>query len=234
MSETKNLPELIAGHSTSERMPLNYVAAKNAIARCAKIDECKQWEDQAVALTAYAKQIKDKDLERAVRRIKLRAKVRMGELLTELEARHGGWQLPNGKMTNKRGLSPRYKAGLEAGIGRKGINEAVSMARVPVAVREQRIEASPPISPRALVDLGRARRFTTGRSSSDVYRELTANTGWGANLGQFCRWISGKSAPFLAAQLTAKDEIVKVRRDIVEAQEWLDTLDQHLKESNDE
>jgi len=229
MVDEKNLPELMAGRGVNARMPLNYEAAKNAIAKCARIDECKQWEDQAVALTAYAKQIKDKDLEQAVRRIKVRAKVRMGELLTKMEARHGGWQLPNGQMTNKRGLSPRYRAGLEADIGRRGINEAVSMARVPVSERERRIETTPPITTRQLADLGRVRKFKTGRGVSDAYKEITGNTGWGANLGQFSRWIAGKPAPYLAAQISAKDEADRIRKLIVSTQEWLDELEQHLE-----
>ena len=210
-------------------MPLNYLAAKGAVSKCVRLDECKEWSDKTMALASYARQIKDRELEQNAKRLRLRAQVRMGELLNELDAPHGGWPGPDGKMTNTRGMSQRYQTGLGAGLSRAMINRTVSMARVPEDRREQAIEAVPPISPRALSDLGRVRKFKTGTVVGATYRELV-NSGWGANLGRFVQWIDSKSATFLGAQITAPDEIKRLRKIIVQAQEWLDELDQAMKD----
>jgi hypothetical protein len=226
----KSLPKLpmaVENRIPNARMPLNYVAAKNAVAKCIRLDECKDWSDKTMALASYARQIKDDELEKNAKRLRLRAQVRMGELLLELDAPHGGWPGPDGKMTNTRGTSERYKTGLDAGLSRAIINRTVSMARVDEAKREAVIEADPPISCRALSDLGRVRKFKTGREVGAAYKELV-NSGWGANLGRFHAWIKGKSAAFIGSQITANDEIDRLRKLIVDCQEWLDELDQVL------
>lgn len=228
MSKKMHLPMAVENRMPTARMPLNYEVAKTAIKKCLRIDECKDWEDKTAALAAYARQIKDNDLLLTAKRIRVRAQVRMGELLLEYPAPHGGWQGPDGKIINPRGQSPRYKAGTQAGLSKATINRAVSMARVPKDLRESRIEADKPITHRQLADLGRVRKFKTGRAVGAAYKELTSNTGWGANLGAFTRWTAAHPAAYLAAQVTAADEIKRLKDMIEQAQEWLDEMEQRL------
>ena len=74
-------------------MPINYEAAKKALAECETVDQCKEWIDKAAAVEAYYLQSKDKDMEHRARRIRLRATVRAGELLNTLNGRPSfvGW-----------------------------------------------------------------------------------------------------------------------------------------------
>jgi len=74
----ENLPRL-----TAAKLPLAYESAKEALATCERIDECKDWADKMAALASYAKQADDKSLEVAATRIRARAIRRCGELLAE-------------------------------------------------------------------------------------------------------------------------------------------------------
>jgi hypothetical protein len=64
-----------------KQLPVNYVAACQALALCVKIDECKDWEDKAAAIAAYAAQQENPGMERDAKEIRLRAARRIGELL---------------------------------------------------------------------------------------------------------------------------------------------------------
>lgn len=63
-------------------LPASYEAAKQALATCTKLDECKDWSDKAQALASYARQADDDDLEKYAVKIKAHAIRRCGELLT--------------------------------------------------------------------------------------------------------------------------------------------------------
>jgi hypothetical protein len=71
-------------------LPATYAAAKVAIEKCARVDECKDWADKAKALAIYAKQSKDKTLEHNAIRIRARAIDRQGALLKQIEVTKGG------------------------------------------------------------------------------------------------------------------------------------------------
>ena len=62
-----------------------YDAAKQAVAACVSIDECRDWKDKAAALAAYARLARDEELENNARRIRARATRRIGELLLGIE-----------------------------------------------------------------------------------------------------------------------------------------------------
>lgn len=65
-------------------LPAVYSEARNALAKCARIDECKSWADRAAALASYAKQADDEQLLNNAKRIKARAIDRIGELAEEI------------------------------------------------------------------------------------------------------------------------------------------------------
>jgi len=62
------------------KLPATYDAAKQAITKLERVDECAKWADTAAALRAYAYQMKDRTLEVKAIRIRDRA-VRQGDLL---------------------------------------------------------------------------------------------------------------------------------------------------------
>lgn len=63
----------------------NYEAMRLQVERCASIDEAAELRDQAAALSAYARQRDDAELQVWVQEIRLRASIRIGELVRDLE-----------------------------------------------------------------------------------------------------------------------------------------------------
>jgi hypothetical protein len=63
------------------RLPEAYQNAKQQLAFCRRVDECKTWADKAAALASYARQAKDKTLLNHALRIQARATRRAGQLL---------------------------------------------------------------------------------------------------------------------------------------------------------
>src|SRR4051812_8877275 len=71
---------------TGATAPLvRYDAACRALAQAKAVDEVKQIRDTAEAMRAYAKQVKNKDLEIDAAEIRMRAEIRIGELAIEQE-----------------------------------------------------------------------------------------------------------------------------------------------------
>lgn len=56
------------------------------VEQCARIDEASDLRDKAAALQAYARQRDDRDLDVWMSEIKLRATVRIGELVRDLDS----------------------------------------------------------------------------------------------------------------------------------------------------
>jgi hypothetical protein len=114
-------------------LPSNYLEARKAIARCANIDECKNWADKALALKSYAKQANDHDLEDKAQRIRDRAIRRGGELLKQIKPKKGD-----------PGPLSRKAAAKNAGIKPDQAKQMLRVASVPEEAFEERVEASPP------------------------------------------------------------------------------------------
>ena len=55
------------------QLPERYEAAKQALAECDHIDECKDWADKAAALGSYARQADDDTLHKTAIPIQTRA-----------------------------------------------------------------------------------------------------------------------------------------------------------------
>ena len=124
------------------RLPATYEAAKTAIAKCAKIDECKDWADKAAALASYAKQAEDDELLKQCTRIKARAMQRCGELLKEIGPKKGG--RPKTGADTDTHSSVRKKAADAAGLSPRQAVTAVRVANVPAQEFERQVESEAP------------------------------------------------------------------------------------------
>lgn len=130
------------------KLPANYDEARQAIAKCERVDECAKWADQAAALRAYAYQMKDHTLEDRAKRIRARAIRRGGELLAKAKAKPGGDQ------KSKRRLGPRSisqkKAAAEAGLTPAQAKDMLRLARINGELFERQIESANPPSVKEL------------------------------------------------------------------------------------
>jgi hypothetical protein len=105
----------------AKEVPLaRYDRMRQEVAQCASIDEAKDIADKAAALAAYAKQSDDKQLEVWLSEIKLRARIRIGELSMELDKSRGG---SNPKATLPDGRKSKSEALRDAGIPTSTAND---------------------------------------------------------------------------------------------------------------
>ncbi len=104
---------------------VRYDEMRNAVERCARIDEAADLRDKAAALQAYARQRDDRDLDVWTSEIKLRANVRIGELVRELDRSAGG---ANPSATLPIGGKSKSGAIAEAGLSRSEAYRAQELA----------------------------------------------------------------------------------------------------------
>src|SRR6266487_3590629 len=135
MTDYMQLPAEIADLVGSARLPQSYERAKQALAECDRIDECKDWGDKAAALASYARQADDPVLEKYARRIRLRAYRQLGELLREIKPSKGG--RPS-KTCADVPASSRSQAARDAGLSR---DQQVTALRI-AAIDEDEFEAA--------------------------------------------------------------------------------------------
>lgn len=145
---TENLPA-----PAGPRLPATYEAAKQALAECTRVDECKDWADKAAALASYARQRDDHTLLNLAQRIQARAMRRIGELSSELElAPRGG---AGGSKLSSGGKIETLKA---AGISTTTAHRAERVASIPEEEFEGALSSHTPPTVTALAERGTVHR----------------------------------------------------------------------------
>lgn len=142
-----------ASQNTNAKLPAVYQAAKQSLAECTKIDECKDWSDKAEAMASYAKQAGDETLEKYARRIRVQATRRCGELINQIES-----QSKNNAKKRRGGEPPslsRKQAAKDAGLSDDQRKNAQRVANVPQSEFDEAVESDNPPTVTALADKGR-------------------------------------------------------------------------------
>lgn len=134
------------------QLPVNYEAAKVALAECAEIDQCKDWSDKAQALASYARQADDPTIYNFAMRIKARAVRRAGELLKQIDARPANAAKQSGGAPT---LISQREAAEAAGLSKDQQVTAVRVANIPELEFETQVESDAPPTITALAEQGR-------------------------------------------------------------------------------
>lgn len=117
---------------------VKYDAARAALEACVSVDEVKDWSDSAAALAAYARQKKDKSLQKMAVDIRMRATRRIGELMAA--QRTAGGMRKTGRPSKKWvGQQPISLA--EVGIDKNLAHEARAAAALSPEAFEAAVEA---------------------------------------------------------------------------------------------
>ncbi len=165
----------------SAQLPSTYVAAKQALAECDRVDECKDMADKAAALASYAKQAEDDELMNYAKRIRARATRRCGELLKQFDARE---QTQFGGVATDTAVSQREVAE-QAGLSKRQQVTAVRVASVPEEQFEALIEADSPATVTQLANIGKAaRKEPKAIVEENKMKEATAYKGPKINVPQ--------------------------------------------------
>lgn len=133
-----NVPAHI--NAQTARLPAAYEGAKNALAECVQLDECKDWADKAAALASYAKQANDDELMKMATRIRDRAIRRAGELLQQITPNPGA----RTDLEPSRPTPTRLSAARDAGLSRDQMHTALRVASVPRDDFERQVESTKP------------------------------------------------------------------------------------------
>lgn len=140
--------------ATEARLPAAYEAAKSALARCDRIDECQDWAQRAEALASYARQAQDEELRHMCDRIQARAVRRCGELLNEIRPAANQHFVAAGAGARPGGAVGRAQAARDAGLSAHQAKQALRVARVPAVEFRLAVENDKPATVTALAELG--------------------------------------------------------------------------------
>jgi hypothetical protein len=209
---------------TSQEAPLpqRYEAARNAIAECERIDECKGWSDRAAALASYARQAKDDSLRVMAVRIQARAERRCGELLK---------QIPRADEATRYGqvgaVPPvtRTQAATNAGLSERQRKTALRIASVPEATFDAHVESARPPSITELANIGKETR----KAASSPWQEIECAETREAceTLERFAEYCERSSSEGIGRAVNT-NEAQEIRRLIAIADSWLDRLAANL------
>lgn len=145
--------------SVNAPLPATYETAKNALAQCQAIDECKDWADKAAALASYARQSEDLELEKMAQRIRARAMRRAGEIAKQMMQPHGG-DRKSDQVTTDHNLMPRERVQEVSGFSKHQLDTSLRVANIPEAKFTSQVESANPPTLTELARQGTQKRET--------------------------------------------------------------------------
>lgn len=160
LPELPNLPPI-----QNAKLPAVYSRAREALAKCERLDECQQWADRAAALASYARQIKDRSLVNMALRIHARAYERAANLMKQVPKSKGGRP-----KTGKAALTSSRKAAADgAGLTKHQRRVVQRIGNIPKDEFDQRVESDDPPTITELAESGTDHRLVDleGRSPDD-------------------------------------------------------------------
>ena len=219
MNEIVNVPvEVIKADA---RLPETYANAKTALAKCARIDECKKWSDKAAALASYARMSDDHTLHKLAIRIQARAIRRTGQLLKTYQTG------PKGGRPKKNGVGDhpvsKKEAAEQVGMSEHQRKTAVSVANISKEEFEEAIESEKPPTMTKLAAQGKKSQGENPKKVEhepvpEGFKPATTLLGSVDRFAEFC----SENEPTLVAGGVLKHEIEKVRKQIATIDSWLD------------
>lgn len=201
----------------SARLPDTYVAAKNALATCERIDECKEWADKAEALASYAKQAKDETMRKLADRIQARAIRRCSELLKKIPTRHGANQNISDGADIK--VLTRKDAATRAGLSERQRVTAMRVGMIPRKDFEELVESDNPPTVTELADMGK-RKKVAEESERPGFAKATRAIGDLRRFAEFCN----ENDPAFVAQGVLPHEEKTIRKCVATIDGWLDVF----------
>ncbi len=209
------------------KLPDSYAAARAAIAKCAKVDECKSWADKAEAIASYARQADDETLMKNAMRIKARAIQRCGVLLRQFEAKSG----------DRRGggspaVSARNKAAQDAGLSRDQRKQAQRVAAYSEADPhgfDQAVEGDDPATITELAARGtRKKKPSLAHLGGRDPEDFKAATQWLGLVDQLDRDISKLPPIAIALRGLNKREKTEMRKKLRRCAQFCTSLMKEL------
>jgi hypothetical protein len=200
----------------SAKLPATYERAKEALATCQRIDECKDWADKAAALASYAKQADDDSLQKCALRIQSRAIRRCGELLETFRS-------PGARTDREpRGGAPmrltQRQAAAEAGMSKDQEVQAVRVAKLPEDVFEASVENDDPPTVTKLAEMGTSHQPEPPTEPVAIYtQESTYVLGMIRELATFCEAHDATAV----AHAVFPQEVKKMRERVATVDAWL-------------
>lgn len=198
------------------KLPATYISAKQALEKCERIDECKDWKIKADALMSYARQAKDDSLLDHAREIQARAWRRAGELLALTEPKRGaGSGGPGGGRAVRIIDQPNRKSVAEtAGLSVNERKAALRVANIPKEKFEKMVAGK--ASMKQLVAEGRLQEQKPPDPSVRAYVDADM-------------WLSDfKEIDTALAAKGARDDKKDLLRKVNAALKWLTKLQREL------
>lgn len=209
------------------KLPAVYESAKNALAECSRVDECKDWADKMAALASYAKQADDDSLYKTAMRIQARAQRRAGELLAEMDPGRGG--RPSGKPMSSPTQVSRSKAAREAGLSPRQKNTALRVANIPKEEFETAVDSEEPPTITALAERGKKSRPKTWDIGDRDPREVSLSTDAQGRLRDLAE-VALKISAGVAVRGAFERERPTMKKRAVEVMDWCRLLIKEIGE----
>jgi hypothetical protein len=216
-----NLPTI-----SDAKLPIAYERAKEAIAECDRVDECKDWINKSEALASYALQARDNTLYESAVRIKARAIERAGNLLKEHHAQGKRSDLQLG------GIGPtksRREEAEAAGLSKDQQIKAMRLTNIPRKEFEALVEASPPASIKELAALGKKSnpKPLTDMKGRDP-EEFQMSTYAVGEVMHMAKAIGKRNPEAVVRGATQGKSLLPLRENVRACIQWLTQIDEAL------